>query len=163
VSRELTAAIRAVDADVAFTFRTFDELVGATVARERLVALLSGFFGGLAVLLAGIGLYGVVSHTVSQRRTEIGVRIALGARPGGIIGLVARRFGVIVLAGLAAGVGLSLWAGRFIEALLFQLTPSDPWTLGGAVIVLALIAALAAFVPARRAAQLDPAQVLREG
>jgi predicted permease len=163
VRRALTAAIRSTDPDLSFTFRTFDELVGATVARERLVALLSGFFGGLAVLLAGIGLYGVMSHTVSQRRREIGVRLALGARPGGIIGLVARRFGAIVLAGLAAGVGLSLWAGRFIDALLFQLTPSDPWTLGGAVIVLALVAALAAWVPARRAARLDPAQVLREG
>jgi predicted permease len=163
VGRELAAAIRTVDRDVSFTFRTFDELVEASVTRERLVAMLSGFFGALALLLAGIGLYGVVSHTVSQRRTEIGVRIALGARPAGIVRLMARRFGGVVLAGLAAGVALSLWAGQFVQALLFQLEASDRWTLGGAVLVLSLVAALAAYLPARRAARLDPATVLREG
>ena len=110
-----------------------------------------------------MGLYGVMSHTVSQRRTEIGVRIALGARPAGIVSLMARRFGVLVLAGLVAGVGISLWAGQFVEAMLFQLEASDPWTLGGAVLVLSLVAALAAYLPTRRAARLDPATVLREG
>jgi ABC-type antimicrobial peptide transport system permease subunit len=163
VRRELAAAIRTIDRDVSFTFRTFDELVEASVTRERLVAMLSGFFGALALLLAGIGLYGVMSHTVSQRRTEIGVRIALGARPAGIVRLMARRFGGVVLAGLAAGVALSLWAGQFVQALLFQLEASDRWTLGGAVLVLSLVAALAAYLPARRAARLDPATVLREG
>jgi predicted permease len=163
VGRELASAIRTIDRDVSFTFRTFDELVGASVSRERLVAMLSGFFGALALLLAGMGLYGVMSHTVSQRRTEIGVRIALGARPAGIVSLMARRFGVVVLEGLAAGVAISLWAGQFVEALLFQLEASDPWTLGGAVLVLSIVAALAAYLPARRAARLDPATVLREG
>jgi predicted permease len=163
VRPSLTAAIRAIDPDVSFTFRTFEELVAATVARERLVALLTGFFGALALLLAGLGLYAVMSHAVTQRRTEIGVRIALGARPAGIIGLVVRRFGLTVLCGLAAGVGLSLWAGQFIEALLFQLEPGDPWTLCGAVLVLTFVAAVAASLPAWRAARLDPATVLREG
>ena len=163
VQPDLAAAIRAIDPDLSFTFRTFDELVAGTIARERLVAIVSGFFGGLALLLAGIGLYGVMSHTVSQRRTEIGVRIALGAEPAGIAGLVVRRLGGLVVAGMIAGLALSLWAGQFVEALLFQLEANDPWTLGGAVLVLALVATAAAWLPARRAARLDPAQVLREG
>ena len=162
VRRALTSAIRAVDPDVAFTFRTFDELVGATMARERLVALLTGFFGALALLLAGLGLYGVMSHTVSQRRAEIGVRIALGARPAGIVSLIVRRFGIIVVAGLAIGVGLSLWLGRFVDTLLFQLEPWDPWTIALAATILTIVAIAAASLPARRAARLDPVEVLRE-
>jgi predicted permease len=163
VRPHLAAAIRTVDPGVSFTFRTFDELVAGTVARERLVALVTGFFGALALLLAGLGLYGVLSHTVSQRRTEIGVRIALGARPAGILGLVVRRFGLVVLAGITTGVGLSLWMGQFVDALLFQLDAGDRWTLAGAVLVLTVVAVAAAYLPARRAARLDPATVLREG
>ncbi len=127
------------------------------------MAMLSGFFGLLALLLAAIGLYGVVSYAVSRRRTEIGIRMALGAKPGGIVGLVLGRIGLLLFAGIAAGGLASLWLARFVKTLLYGLQPDDPWTLAGAALVLALVGLAAAFLPARRAAAIDPAQVLREG
>ena len=125
--------------------------------------MLSGFFGGLALLIAAIGLYGVVAHAVDVRRTEIGVRIALGADRLGILVLVFRRVAVMLALGLAAGLGLSLWASRFVGALLFRLEPRDLTTFSGALAVLIAASALAAWIPARRASRIDPAQVLREG
>ena len=163
VARDLAAALKKVDGDAAFVYRGFDELVRATVAQERLVALLSGFFGGLALLLAGIGLYGVMSHSVSRRRTEIGIRMALGADPAGVLWLVLKRVAVLVVAGIALGTGLSLWASRFVQTMLFQLDAQDPATFAGAAGVLVRFGLIAAWLPARRAARLDPSQVLREG
>jgi hypothetical protein len=114
VERAVAAALTAADPTVAFTFGTFDQLVESTMTQERLVAMLSAFFGGLALLLAGIGLYGVVAHAVRARRTEIGVRMALGAEPAGIVRLVFRHVGMLIVAGLALGTGGSLWAARFV-------------------------------------------------
>ena len=131
--------------------------------QERLVALLSGFFGALALLLAAIGLYGIVAHAVDVRRTEIGVRMALGAGRSGVLWLVFRRVGVLVGLGLGAGLALSLWASRFIGALLFQLEPRDLGTFAAALVVLVAASLLAAWLPARRASLVDPATVLREG
>jgi ABC-type antimicrobial peptide transport system permease subunit len=162
VQRELAAALRRVDPDISFTFRTFDELVAATIVQDRLVALVSGFFGALALLLAGIGLYGVMSHTVTRRRSEIGIRMALGADAGAILRLVLRRVGVLVLAGVAAGLTLSLWASQFVETMLFQLDARDPATFAAAAFVLIVVGAVAAWLPARRAARLDPAVVLKD-
>jgi ABC-type antimicrobial peptide transport system permease subunit len=132
--------------------------------REQLVALLSTFFGALGLLLAAVGLYGVVSHAVNARRTEIGVRMALGANAGGIVRLIFRRVLVLLAIGLAAGAMLGLWATRFLDAkLLFKLDARDPATFAGAILVLAVAVVLAAWLPAHRAARLDPARVLREG
>jgi ABC-type antimicrobial peptide transport system permease subunit len=152
-----------VDPGVAFTFGTFDQLVEATVTQERLIAMLSAFFGGLALLLAAVGLYGVVAHAVSARQREIGLRIALGADASSILRLVFARVGVLIAAGLILGLAGSLWAAHFVEALLFQLTPRDPLTFGGAAAVLVAAGVLAAWLPAHRAARLDPVAVLREG
>jgi len=163
VERDVAAALTRVDPTIAFTFGTFDQLVEATVTQERLIAMLSSFFGGLALLLAAVGLYGVVAHAVRARQTEIGLRMALGADPSSIVRLVFQRVGVLIAAGLAFGLAGSLWAARFVEALLFQLEARDPVTFGGAVAVLAAVGLLAAWMPARRAAGLDPATVLREG
>jgi ABC-type antimicrobial peptide transport system permease subunit len=163
VERGLATALRRVDPDASFTFRTFDELVGATIVQDRLVAILSGFFGVLALLLAGIGLYGVMSHTVNRRRTEIGIRMALGADSGAILRLVLQRVGVLVVAGIAGGLAISLWAAGLVQTMLFQLDARDPATFGGAALVLVLVGAIAAWLPARRAAALDPAGVLRDG
>jgi ABC-type antimicrobial peptide transport system permease subunit len=138
-------------------------MVDATARQERLVALMSGFFGALALLLAGIGLYGIVAHAVSARRTEIGLRLALGAQRARIVSLVLRRVGVLIVAGLALGLAGSWWAARFIAPLLFQVEARDPTTFAGTAAVLLAVALLAAWVPARRAAQHDPATVLREG
>ena len=159
----VSAAITRADPHLTFTFRTMDEMVGESLASERIMAMLSGFFGLLALLLAAIGLYGVVSYAVSRRRTEIGIRMALGAKPGGIVGLVLGRIGLLLFAGIAAGGLASLWLARFVKTLLYGLQPDNPWTLAGAALVLALVGLAAAFLPARRAAAIDPAQVLREG
>ena len=121
--------------------------------------MLSAFFGGLAVLLAAVGLYGVVAHAVDG----IGLRMALGAAPSSIVRLVFQRVGVLIAAGLAFGMAGSLWAVHFVEALLFQVEARDPATFAGAAGVLVAAGVLAAWLPARRAARLDPATVLREG
>jgi predicted permease len=163
LERDVAAALTRVDPTIAFTFGTFDQLVEATVTQERLVAMLAAFFGGLALLLAAVGLYGVVAHAVRARQTEIGLRMALGAAPSSIVRLVFQRVGVLIAAGLAFGLAGSLWAARFVEALLFHLEARDPVTFAGAAAVLVAVGVLAAWLPARRAARLDPATVLREG
>ncbi len=162
-TRSVADAIMRVDPDLSLSFRLFARSIRAVTAQERVVAMLSGFFGGLALLLAALGLYGVMSYAVGRRRTEIGLRMALGARPSAAVFLVLRRVGLLVGFGVAAGVGLSLWATHFVSSLLYGLAPRDSRTLVGAVVVLATIGALAGWLPARRAARIDPARVLREG
>jgi ABC-type antimicrobial peptide transport system permease subunit len=159
------AALSAVDGNVTMTFRPYRETVRAATAQERVIAMLSGFFGALALLLAGLGLYGVMSYAVSRRRTEIGIRMALGAGPAGAVRLVLRRVAVLVGLGVILGSGLALWAAKFVAAtgLLYGLPPRDPATLVGAAATLSVIGALAGYLPARRASRIDPARVLREG
>ncbi|HTM23658.1 MAG TPA: FtsX-like permease family protein [Vicinamibacterales bacterium] len=163
VERDVAAALIRIDPKVVFTPGTFDQLIAATVAQERLIEMLSAFFGGLALLLAAVGLYGVVAHTVRARRTEIGLRMALGAAPSSIMRLVFRRVGVLIAGGLAVGLTGSLWAARFVKTLLFDVEARDVMTFAGAAAVLVAVGVLAAWLPARRAARLDPAAVLREG
>ena len=163
LERNVAAALTQADPTVGITFGTFDQLVEATVTQERLIAMLSAFFGGLALLLAAVGLYGVVAHAVRARQTEIGLRMALGAAPSSIVRLVFHHVGVFIAAGLAFGLAGSLWAVRFVEALLFHLGARDPLMFAGAAVVLVAVGVLAAWMPARRAARLDPATVLREG
>jgi putative ABC transport system permease protein len=163
VEREVAAALTRTEPDIAFVFRTFDQFITARVTQERLIAMLSTFCGGLALLLAGIGLYGIVAQAVRARQAEIALRLALGAQPGGIVRLVFHRVGVLVLAGLTVGMAGSLWAAQYLKTLLFQVEARDPATflIAGGVLVAAGL--LAAWLPARRAARLDPAIVLREG
>jgi putative ABC transport system permease protein len=123
---------------------------------------LSGFFGGLALLLAGLGLYGVTAYAATRRRTEIGIRMALGAAPAGVVRLVLTRVSSLVGVGVLMGAGISLWASQFVAALLYGLEPRDPVTLTGSVVVLATVSALAGWLPAYRASRVDPAEVLRE-
>ena len=163
VERDVAEALRKTDPSIAFTFGTFDQLIEATVTQERLIAVVSAFFGGLALLLAAIGLYGVVAHAVRARQREIGLRIALGATPSSILRLVFEHVGALIAIGLVLGLGGSLWAARFVEALLFRLEPRDPVTFGTAAAVLIAVGILAAWIPARRATCLDPATVLRDG
>ena len=127
--------------------------------------MLSAFFGALALLLAGLGLYGVMSYAVSRRRTEIGIRMALGAGPAGAVRLVLSRVAALVGPGVLAGTALSLWAAQSLSAssLIYGLQPRDPATLLTAALVLSAIGALAGYLPARRASRIDPARVLREG
>ena len=164
LSRSIAEAIGRVDADVTLTFRPLKQTVRAATVQERMIAMLSAFFGGLALLLAGLGLYGVMSYAVSRRRTEIGIRMALGAGPAGAVRLVLLRVALLVGLGVAAGAGLSWWAAALVDkTLLFGLQPRDPMTLATAAMVLTAIGGLAGWLPARRASRIDPARVLREG
>ncbi|TAK17960.1 MAG: ABC transporter permease [Acidobacteria bacterium] len=160
--RALASALTQVDGRLSYSFRDLSDQVRASMAQERLVAMLSGFFGALALLLAGIGLYGVTSYAVNQRRTEIAVRIALGATATSVVRMVLGRTGWLVATGVIIGAGLSYWAAKFVGALLFGLTPRDPMTLAMALVALASIGVLAAWLPARRAARMDPSSALRD-
>jgi len=162
LSRSVAAAIAQVNPDLAVTFLPMANLVNASLTQERVIATLSGSFGGLALLLAGLGLYGGTAYAVSRRRSEIGIRMALGAPPSGVVRLVFARVARLVGAGVIAGVLVSLWLSRFVEALLFGLTPRDPATLVVAALILIVVGALAGWIPARRASRIDPARVLRD-
>jgi len=162
LARGVAAAIGDVNHDLALTFRPLADQVNASLTQERLVALLSGFFGALALLLAGLGLYGVTSYAVTRRRAEIGIRMALGAAPSGIVRLVLARVTLLVAFGVAVGAAVSVWAARFVASLLYGLEPRDPVTLIGSAVALATVGALAGWLPAYRASQIDPAAVLRD-
>ena len=162
VQREVAAALTRTEPAIAFVFWTFDQFIDARITQERLIAMLSSFFGGLALLLAGIGLYGIVAQAVRARQAEIGLRLALGAQRSGIVRLVLHRVGVLVVVGLTVGLVSGLWAAKFVGPLLFQVDARDPATFAAAAGVLVAAGLLAAWLPARRAARLDPATVLRE-
>ena len=149
--------------DAIAEFSVFETRIRDGLVRERLLAMLAGFFGVLAVVLTVVGLYGMLSYVVAQRRPEIGVRVALGARRIDVLGLVMSEAGKLVLVGVVGGLGLSLLAGRSVASLLFGIKPNDPLLLASACVMLGIIAAIASFLPARRATRVDPAQLLREG
>lgn len=162
LERTVGAAVSGVDSTVSFTEHLLSSQIEQSLAQQRIVAMLSAFFGGLALLLAGVGLYGVMAYTVSQRRREIAIRVALGASPASGVNRILIRVVVLLGLGIAAGSALSLWASRFVTSLLFGLPPHDPTTLAGSALILLAIGVAAAWLPARRAAHIDPAQVLRE-
>jgi putative ABC transport system permease protein len=163
LTRSVAAALTGVNRDISITFRPLQDHIDTAVTQERIVAMLSGFFGVLALLLAALGLYGVTSYAVTRQRTEIGIRLALGAAPVGIVQMVLRRVAILVVVGVAAGASVSAWAARFVTTLLYGMQPRDPLTFAGATLVLATIAAFAGWLPARRASRIDPATALREG
>jgi predicted permease len=162
LARSIESAIASVDRNVVLTFRPLSDQLAINLVQERLIAMLAGFFGGLALLLAGLGLYGVTSYAVTRRRTEIGIRIALGARPTRVVGLVLSRVTRLVVVGVVIGAAISAWASTFVESLLYGLEPRDPLTLAGAIATLSLIGLLAGWLPAYRAARIDPMDVLRD-
>lgn len=159
----LDAHVKAIDPAVPLAeVRPMEEVVSASVARHRTTAALTVVFGALAAVLAGIGLYGLLSYAVARRNREIGVRIAMGARPSDVIGMVTREGLVLVGSGLAAGTLLSLAGGRLVEGLLFGVAPGDPVSFLGAGVFLALVAAAAAAIPGWRATRIAPVDALRE-
>ena len=148
-----------------FAIHTLEGQMDAALSRERLVATLSALFGVLALVLAAVGLYGLISFSVVRRTGEMGIRMALGAERNRVVRLVMREALLLVLIGLALGVPAALICGRVsasrISSLVFGMSPTDPLTLGGAVAVLMLVAAVAAYLPAARAGRLDPVTALR--
>jgi putative ABC transport system permease protein len=162
VTKAVAAAAAAAQPATVIEFQTMNTLVRESLLPERLMATLSGLFGLLAGLLATIGLYGVMSYTVERRRNEIGIRIALGADRGAVVGMVLREAGWLLAMGLTVGGLASIGAARWAQTLLFGMRPGDPATLAGAMLALAAVAALATAVPAWRAAHMEPTEALRE-
>ena len=144
-----------------FDVTTLNEQLSERLGQERLIAQLVSFFGALALILACIGLYGVMAHGVARRTNEIGIRMALGARGGNIAWMVLRETLYLVLAGLVIGVPAALLGGRLISTQLFGMSPTDPITLGAAALILTLVALLAGYLPARRASRVNPLTALR--
>jgi putative ABC transport system permease protein len=155
--------IRQVDPDVpASSIRTMEDRVSASLAQPRLRAIVLGTFAALALVLAGIGTYGVMSYATRQRTREIGIRMAIGASSRAILALLLARGFVLVAAGVAAGLAGALALTRALRTLLFGVSPSDPLVFVGVTAVLATTAMFAAWVPARRATRLEPVVALRE-
>ncbi|HVW21591.1 MAG TPA: ABC transporter permease [Opitutaceae bacterium] len=141
--------------------RTLAALVDRTLAMRQMMLWLLSFFAGSALLLAGIGLYGVIAYVVSQRTREFGIRAALGATPENLLGLVLRRGVLLASLGLGAGIGVALGATRLMTRLLYNVRPGDPLTFAGVTLLLLAVALVASWLPARRAAQADPLVALR--
>jgi ABC-type antimicrobial peptide transport system permease subunit len=155
-------AIRGVERDQPVTeIGTMRDAIGDAVAAPRVLTLLVGLFGVVALLLAAIGVYGVVAYVVGQRTNEIGIRIALGARSADIVRWTLRTGLVPALVGLVAGGVGALLLSRLLGAQLYDVSPTDPVVFGGVAVVLVVVALLASGVPARRAARVDPAVALR--
>ena len=139
------------------------ELLANSIALRRLLMVLLAVFAGLALALAALGLYGVMAFLVSQRTREMGIRLALGARPGDLVRMVAGQSFRLALAGLALGLSGALGGTRLLGALLYGVHPLDPATFAGVSGLLLLVAALAGWLPTRRAGRVDPMVALREG
>jgi putative ABC transport system permease protein len=142
--------------------RTLDDVVADAWAGSRFTASLLALFAALALTLGGIGVYGVIAYGVSRRRREIGIRVALGAETGRILALVVRRALLLVGAGVVLGLAAALGLTRLIAGLLHGVTATDPVTFAAVPLILALVAVAASWLPARRAARVDPVAVLRE-
>ena len=157
-----TKAIAALSPRITLDFKTLDQQLAESLMLMRLVATLSGFFGALAVLLATIGLYGIMAYNVARRRNEIGVRIALGAEQSRVVRMVLAEVSRMVLAGTLLGILLTFAVTRLVTSFLYGVAPTDVATLLGSMALLAAVAVAAAAVPAWRAARLDPVEALRE-
>jgi ABC-type antimicrobial peptide transport system permease subunit len=154
---------RQIDANLPLTdVSTQIEQVEERFQQEKLFAQAYTLFGGLALLLAAIGLFGLMSYNVSRRTNEIGIRMALGAQPGHVLGMVMRESMLLVGAGTVIGLVAALAAGRLVATLLFGLAPRDPYTMAAAVAVMVFVSALAGYLPARRAARVDPMVALHD-
>jgi len=155
-------AVDEVNHDITLQFRTLSVQLDESLGRERLLATLSGFFGALALALAVIGLYGVMSYNVARRRNEIGIRMALGAEQARVLRMVLGEVAILIVAGLALGFAVAVFSTRLLASFLYRLEPNDPTTLVTACVVLVASAVVAGLLPARRAANLDPMTALRE-
>jgi len=162
MARAAGAALARINPNLrALEVRTLSEHVSRTILTERMLATLAGFFGVLAMLLAAIGIYGVIAFQMSRRKREIGIRVALGARPGEVCGMVVGQSAKLVIAGCAIGLAGAMFVTRVAEKMLFGVKPTDPFTFVIAVLALAGVAIAASYLPGRAAARLNPVETLR--
>jgi putative ABC transport system permease protein len=154
-------ALAEANPDITINFEMLETEIRNSMQRERLMATLSGFFGLLALLLSCVGLYGVMSYNVVARTSEIGIRMALGATPGGVLWLIVRESLLLASAGVVVAIPELLIGTRYVSGLLFRLRPADPISIAIAALTMFLVAAAAAFIPARRASHVDPMAALR--
>lgn len=159
IARETLASINPNLAIV--KFQTFQQQIADRFTDERMIARLTQLFGGLALLLATIGLYGVTAYTVARQTSEIGIRMALGARRLGVVAMVLRAAIIQIALGLAIGIPAAYFCVRYVESQLYEIKGVNPVILVVAILTLVLAAAVAGLIPARRAASIDPAEVLR--
>jgi predicted permease len=158
----IRAKMRDLDANIpVYAMRTMDEQLSNSLSMERMIASLSSVFGFVATVLAIIGLYGVMSYSVAQRTREIGIRMALGAEQGKVIGMVMREVTTLIAIGVAVGVPAALLLTRVVKSQLYGLEAHDPWTVGLATALLAIVACAAGYIPAMRASRVDPMKALR--
>ncbi|HEX3253747.1 MAG TPA: FtsX-like permease family protein, partial [Pyrinomonadaceae bacterium] len=162
IAGAVRGAVWTVDKDQPVSnVRTLDQVFSAAISQERFQALMLGLFATLALILACIGLYGVISYSVVQRTHEIGLRMALGAQPVDVLRLVIRQGMTLTLAGLVVGIVAGTFATRVLSDLLFGVAPRDPLTFAGVPVLLLAVAFLACYIPARRATRIDPLTALR--
>jgi len=162
MAANVRASLRAEDRNLRiWAIATLPDLRERAMTREKAIARLAGFFGGAALLLAGIGLYGVMAYSVARRRQEIGIRMALGARAGNVRWMVLREAGLLVVTGAVLGGAVAPAGGRLVASQLFGVTAADPWTVAAAAAFLLAVAGIAAYLPARRASRVDPMVALR--
>jgi ABC-type antimicrobial peptide transport system permease subunit len=163
MTKSITAVVHTVDPELPLDqVKTMDQLVHESLASDRFSTVLFAGFAGLALLLAAIGIYGVMSFAVAQRTHEIGLRMALGAGPAQVLRLVLQEGMLLALIGLVVGMGGTYFVGRVMKSMLYQVTVIDPVAFSAVTVVLLLAALLACYIPARRATRVDPMVALRE-
>jgi len=163
MSRSLASVVESMDSNLPVDqVKTMDQVVDQSLAGDRFSTVLFASFAGVALLLAGIGIYGVMSFTVAQRTHEIGLRMALGAAPKHVLGLVLKEGLLLALIGLVMGLSGTYFVGRMMKSLLYQVTAVDPGALSTVSVVLLFSALLACYIPAQRATQVDPLVALRQ-
>ena len=158
----LREQVHALNRDLpVFDIRTMEERMRESTGKARFSATLLTVFAGIALLLSAVGIYGVMAYVVTQRTREIGIRMALGARPGDVLGLMLRRGAILAIAGVAIGTAGALGATRVLTTLLYEVRPNDAATYLAIAVLLLLVTVVASYVPARRAAAVDPSSALR--
>jgi predicted permease len=161
ITAAVTRVLNEINPAITVSYQGFKTVVEGSILRERLLATLSGFFGALALLLAGIGLYGLLAYNVASRTNEIGIRMALGAQARNVRWMILREALLLLLTGIAVGAPLIAALTRLAATLLYDVTPADPVSLGLAALLLLAVALLAGYLPARRATKVDPLTALR--
>jgi predicted permease len=161
-AREVRAALRDLDPQLPIpAFRSMEDIVSGSVSQRRFQLSVIAMFAIVGLLLASVGIYGVVAYSVASRTSEVGIRMALGAKAGAIRGLVVRQGLLPLVPGLAAGILGSFGTERLVNSLLYGISPRDPLTIGGVAVLLTLVALAASYLPARRATRINPVSALR--